>query len=142
MEAREVSDQKMFTAIKKYLHATERAKKINEQIAQLKQEMEKVAEEIYLQISNFFEGMIAHKLTHGGGALVIVRSGAKQLKVDLHICKDCGGCGQDPSGTARVLRRDNMCFHCFRGSGVASITITLNGQIIRRRLPDSGFSRF
>lgn len=142
MKAREVSDWQMFAAIKKYLRAEERAEKIVKQLARLKQEEKKVADEINRQINNFFERMIAHKLTHGGGAPVIVFSGKEQLKVDLHICEDCGGCGQDPSGVARALRRDMMCFHCFRGSGVVGITITDNGQIVRKRLPDSGFRRF
>ena len=138
METREVSDRKMFATIKKYLRATEREEEINEQFARLKQEKEKVEDESYLQIKNFFERMIAHKLTHGGGAPVIVLSGEEQLKVDLHICEDCGGCGQDPSWSMRAIRRDNLCPYCFLGSGVASITITDNGQVIKRLLPNSG----
>lgn len=138
MEAREVSDRQMFTAVKKYLRATERAKEINKQFARLKQEEKKVADEIDLQITNFFKRMIAHKLTHGGGAPVIVFSGKEQLKVDLHICVDCGGCGQDPSGFMRAFRVDNLCPYCFLGSGVAGVTITSNGQVIKRPLPNSG----
>ena len=145
VKTRKVSDRQMFAAIKKCLRAMKRADKLDEQsarldeqIARLKQRKKKVKDIIRLEVEKFFGRMIACKLGHGRGAPVVIFSGGKRLKVKLRICKDCKDTGQDASGFMRVFRRDNICQHCFLGSGVTSATITDNGQVIKIPLPNSG----
>ncbi|PIU79444.1 MAG: hypothetical protein COZ28_01920 [Candidatus Moranbacteria bacterium CG_4_10_14_3_um_filter_44_15] len=122
MEAREVSDRQMFVAIQKFLRAEKKAN----------------IGEANNQIYNFFKRWIAIKLKHDRRIPLVVISGKKRLKISLHLCESCKGSGQDPSGFMRAFRRDNICPYCFLGSGVASIAITYNGQIIKRPLPNSG----
>ena len=137
-KAREVRDQEMFVAIQKYLRAEKKARETGGRAAHLKKEGEASAKEASDQIYNFFKRWIAIKLEHDRRIPLVVISEKKQFKVDLNLCEDCKGSGQDLSGFMRAIRRDNICPYCYLGSGIASITITYNGQVMKRPLPNSG----